>query len=191
MAGLSDEELMVRARAGDADAFCELAARHHDWIERFLYHMTWDREQAEDGAQEVLVRVWLARERYQPTARFSTFAFTVARNWWRNLRARRNSRPPVVALEDQVGPQARALLRELTTPDDVPERELLRGYERFRIRQAIDALPEAQRVVFVLSHLQGLPHTEISALLSIPEGTVKSRMHHAYRKLREALCEEE
>ena len=191
MAGLSDEELMVRARAGDADAFCELAARHHDWIERFLYHMTWDREQAEDGAQEVLVRVWLARERYQPTARFSTFAFTVARNWWRNLRARRNSRPPVVALEDQVGPQARALLRELTTPDDVPERELLRGYERFRIRQAIDALPEAQRVVFVLSHLQGLPHTEISALLGIPEGTVKSRMHHAYRKLREALCEEE
>ena len=191
MAGLSDEELMIRAREGDADAFCELAARHHAWIERFLYHMTWDREQAEDGAQEVLVRVWLARERYQPTARFSTFAFTVARNWWRNLRARRNSRPPVVALEDQVGPQARALLRELTTPDDVPERELLRGYERFRIRQAIDALPEAQRVVFVLSHLQGLPHTEISALLSIPEGTVKSRMHHAYRKLREALCEEE
>jgi len=191
MAGLSDEELMIRAREGDADAFCELAARHHGWIERFLYHMTWDREQAEDGAQEVLVRVWLARERYQPTARFSTFAFTVARNWWRNLRARRNSRPPVVALEDQVGPQARALLRELTTPDDVPERELLRGYERFRIRQAIDALPEAQRVVFVLSHLQGLPHTEISALLSIPEGTVKSRMHHAYRKLREALCEEE
>ncbi len=153
--------------------------------------MTWDREQAEDGAQEVLVRVWLARERYEPTARFSTFVFTVARNWWRNLRTRRNSRPPVVALEDQVGPEGRALLRELTAPDDVPERELMRGYERFRIRRAIDALPEAQRTVFVLAHFEDLPHTEIAALLGIPVGTVKSRIHHACRRLREALCEEE
>jgi len=187
----NDEELMLRARAGDADAFCALAARHQPWIERFLYHMTWDRELAEDGAQEVLVRVWLARERYQPTARFSTFLFTVARNWWRNVRARRNSRPPVVALEEQVGPEARALLRTLTSGDNVPERELLRGYERFRIRRAIDALPEAQRLVFILSHFEDLPHARIAALLGIPEGTVKSRMHHAYRRLREALTEEE
>mgnify|MGYP000133980123 CR=1 FL=1 len=191
MAGPSDKELMVRARADDAGAFCALAARHHGWIERFLYHMTWDREQAEDGAQEVLVRVWLARERYQPIASFSTFAFTVARNWWRNLRARRTFRPRVVALEDQVGPKARALLRELTALDDVPERELLRTYARFRIRRAIDALPEAQRVVFVLAHFEDLPHAQIAALLGIPEATVKSRMHHAYRKLREALIEEE
>ncbi len=191
MAGISDEELMVRAREGDADAFCELAARHHGWIERFLYHMTWDREEAEDGAQEVLVRVWLARERYEPSARFTTFLFTVARNWWRNRRERWAARSPVVALEDQVGPEARALLRERTTPDDVPERELLRGYERFRIRRAIDALPEAQRMVFVLSHFEGLPHAQIAGLLDIPEGTVKSRMHHAYLKLRDALNEEE
>ncbi len=85
---------MVRAREGDADAFCALARRHQGRLERFLYHMTWDRELAEDGAQEVLVRVWLARERYEPTARFTTFLFACARNRCRNLRARRNSRPP-------------------------------------------------------------------------------------------------
>lgn len=186
-----DEELMLRAREGDADAFCVLAARHQPWVERFLYHMTWDRELAEDGAQEVLVRVWLARQRYQPTARFGTFVFTVARNWWRNARAHRDSRPPVVALEDQVGPEARALLRALTSDRDVPERELLRGYERFRIRRAIDALPEPQRVVLVLSHFEDLPHAQIAALLGIPEGTVKSRLYYACRRLRAALSEEE
>jgi len=94
MSDATDEDLMVRAREGDADAFCALARRHQGWLERFLYHMTWDRELAEDGAQEVLVRVWLARERYEPTARFTTFLFACARNRCRNLRARRNSRPP-------------------------------------------------------------------------------------------------
>lgn len=187
----SDEELMVCAREGDLHAFTELSERHHAWLERFLYHMLWDREAAEDGAQEVLVRVWLARERYEPTARFSTFLFTCARNWWRNWRDGSSRRPPVVSLEEQLGPTARSVLAELTTPEDVPERELLRGYERFRIRRAIGQLPEAQRVVFVLSQLQGLPHAQIAALLDIPEGTVKSRMHHACLKLRAALVEEE
>ena len=187
----SDEELIVCARDGDLQAFSELAGRHHAWLERFLYHMLWDREAAEDGAQEVLVRVWLARERYEPTARIRTFLFTCARNWCRNWRDGISRRPPVVSLEEQLGPTARSVLAALTTPEAVPERELLRGYERFRIRRAIGQLPEAQRVVFVLSQLQGLPHAQIAALLDIPEGTVKSRMHHACLKLRATLVEEE
>ena len=186
----TDEELMIRAREGDMDAFRDLAARHHAWIERFLYHMLWDREAAEDGAQEVLVNVWLARERYEPTAQFTTFLFACARNWWRNARDRRSRRPPVVSLQDQLGPAARAALATLTAPDSVPERALLRGYERFRIRRAIAALPEAQRAVFVLSQFEDLPHARIAQMLGIPEGTVKSRMYHACRKLREALSEE-
>lgn len=97
----------------------------------------------------------------------------------------------MVSLQDQLGPTAREALRALTTPEDVPERELLRGYERFRIRRAIADLPEAQRLVFVLSHFEDLPYAEIARLLGIPVGTVKSRMHHACRKLREALAEEE
>lgn len=187
----TDEELMLRARDGEAGAFHDLAVRHQAWVERFLYHMLWDREAAEDGAQEVLVNVWLARERYEPTARFTTFLFACARNWWRNARGRRARRPTVVSLQEQLGPTARAALRELTTPDNIPERELLQGYERFRIRRAIADLPEAQRAVFVLSQFQDLPYVEIARILDIPEGTVKSRMHHACRKLREALAEEE
>ncbi|MGC9316438.1 MAG: RNA polymerase sigma factor [Armatimonadota bacterium] len=191
MGELSDEELMLLARDGDAEAFCELARRHHQWVERFLYHMTWDREAAEDGAQEVLVRVWLARDRYEPTAAFTTFLFACARNWWRNHRDRGSRRPPVISLQGQVGQEARALLRELIARDDVPEQELLRGYERFRIRRAIDGLPEGQRTVFVLSHFEGLAHAQIAELLGIPVGTVKSRMHHAYLKLRQTLTEED
>ena len=191
MSERSDEELMICAREGALHAFTELSERHPAWHARFLYHMLWDREAAEDGVQEVLVRVWLARERYETTARFSTFLFTCARNWWRTWRDGRSRKPPVVSLQEQLGPTGRSVLAELTTPDDVPERELLRGYERFRIRRAIGQLPEAQRVVFVLSQLQGLPHAQIAALRDIPEGSVKSRMHHACLKLRATLGEEE
>ncbi|MBD3293025.1 MAG: hypothetical protein GF393_08885, partial [Armatimonadia bacterium] len=103
----TDEALMLRARECDVGAFADLAARHQPWVERFLYHMLWDREAAEDGAQEVLVNVWLARNRYEPAARFTTFLFACARNWLRNAVDRRARRPPVVPLQDQLGPTAR------------------------------------------------------------------------------------
>lgn len=188
---LSDEQLMVRAAQGDADAFGELARRHEGWLRRFFYHLMWDHEDAEDACQETLVRVWLARERYRPRAKFTTFLFTVARNLWLHRLQKRSNRPPVVSLHDQLGPEGRAILDRLTAEYDVPEAELLAGYERFRIRRAIDALPEGQRLVFVLAHFEELSYARIAQMLGLPEGTVKSRMWHAYRELRDKLCDEE
>ena len=188
----SDEHLMIRAAEGDTDAFAELAQRHRAWLRRFLYHLLWDRDEAEDACQETLVRVWLARERYRPIAKFKTFLFTVARNLGLHWLERRANRPPVVSLHDQLGPEGRAVLEELRGEARTPERELLAGYERFRIRRAIDALPDGQRVVFVLAQFEEMRYAEIAELLDVPEGTVKSRMWHAYRALQQSLtCEEE
>jgi len=188
---VSDEELMTGAAAGDADAFAEVAQRHRGWLRRFFYHLMWNRDDAEDACQETLVRVWLARERYRPTARFRTFLFTVARNLWLHRIEKRANRPPVVSLHDQLGPQGRLVLEKLRGEARTPEAEFIACYERFRIRSAIDALPEAQRIVFVLSQFEEMKYVEIAELLDLPEGTVKSRMWHAYRTLRQMLTSEE
>src|SRR5437588_12814492 len=68
-----DVRLMCRAREGDMDAFSCLFGRHRERVEAFLFRLFWDRQQAEDGAQEVFLRLWVSRGRYQPRARFTTF----------------------------------------------------------------------------------------------------------------------
>jgi len=187
----ADTELMVRASRGDSDAFAELARRHQDWLTRLFYHLLWDRDEAEDACQEVLVKVWLARERYEPRAKFTTFLFAIARNHWAHRAERWANRPPVVSLHDQLGPEAREVLDRLVSEAATPEQELLRGYERFRIRRAIDELPEAQRIALVLAHFEGMSYAQIAELVGAPEGTIKSRMWHAYRTLREKLVQSE
>lgn len=79
-----DIRLMCQAREGDMDAFSLLVGRYRERVESFLFRLFWNREKAEDGAQEVFLRLWLARRRYKSRARFTTFLFQVAHNYWRD-----------------------------------------------------------------------------------------------------------
>lgn len=184
---LTDAELMARVQQEDAEAFALLAQRHKPWLTRMLYHLFWDREEAEDGAQEVLLRLWLARGRYEPTANLRTFLFTIARNYWHNRSTRVIRRHAAKSLEEQFGPGTRALIEELADRDPTPEQQVIERYEVFRIRRAVDGLPEKQRLVFILSQYGDMRYGEIAELLGIPEGTVKSRMSAAVERLRRAL----
>ncbi|MGD8240021.1 MAG: RNA polymerase sigma factor, partial [Armatimonadota bacterium] len=177
----SDAELMTRAKRGDARAFGVIADRYKGWLRRLFYHLFWDWDEAEDAAQEVLLRLWLARERYEPRAKLSTYLFTIARNHWLGQRARANSRPKVVSLQEQFGPGAAGILRRIADEAPSPEDTVIRRYELFRIRRAIDEVPEKHRIVFILCHFEGLRCAEAAEMLGIPEGTVKSRLWHAIR----------
>jgi len=188
---LSDAELMARAKRGDTEAYGIIVDRYKSWLRRIFYHLFWDWEEAEDAAQEVLLRVWLARERYEPRAKFSTYLFRIARNHWLGQRARTNRRPQIVSLQEQFGPGAAAMLRQMADEAPSPEDTVIRSYELFRIRRAIDELPEKHRLVFILCHFEGLRYAEIAEMLGIPEGTVKSRMSHAVGKLRRKLAHPE
>jgi RNA polymerase sigma-70 factor, ECF subfamily len=184
---LDDHELMARVRADDPEAFRLLVQRHQQWLTRLLYHLFWSREEAEDGAQEVLLRVWLSRREYQPRAAFRTYLFAVARNYWHNRSTRVLRRQPGVSLQEEFGPEAQALIERLADRSPTPEQQLLERYEVFRIRRAVDELPEKQRLVFILSHYGQMRYAEIAGLLEIPPGTVKSRMSAAVEALRRKL----
>lgn len=183
----SDQDLMARVCDGDQDAFGILAQHHKDWLTRLLYHLFWSHEEAEDGAQEVLLRLWLARKSYQPSANLRTFLFTIARNYWHNRSTRVIRRSPVVSLEEQFGLNARRVIEELADEAPTPEHLVMQRLEQHRLRRAVDQLPEKQRLVFVMSHFLDMRYAEIGATLGIPEGTVKSRMATAVQSLRVRL----
>ncbi|MEI6500619.1 MAG: sigma-70 family RNA polymerase sigma factor [Armatimonadota bacterium] len=186
---LTDAELMARVQHDDPEAFALLAQRYKPWLTRLLYHLFWNREEAEDGTQEVLLRLWLARGRYEPSANLKTYLFTIARNYWHNRSTRVIRKHPVVSLEDQFGPGARMIIEELADRSPTPEQRVIERYEVFRIRRAVDALPEKQRLVFILSQYGDMRYAEVAEVLGIPEGTVKSRMATAVNTLRIALYE--
>ena len=184
-----DITLMRRVqRCGDAAAFAVLAGRYRPALVRFFRAMLADSGQADDAAQETLLRLYLLREKYQPTGSFSAYLFQIARHYGLNQRARYAVRARVETFAEASDD---ATLLILAPPPTQPERVLLDQWEREKRERAVAALPISYRLVFTLRHEEGLAYAKISERLGIPLGTVKSRMAEATRRLRELLKEEE
>lgn len=186
----TDHELMAAFQAGDVEAFSELYQRHLKGLLNFFYRLSWDHALAEDFTQEVLIRVFRMAREWSPQAKFTTFLYRIARNLWidhvRSAKFRKGGRSL-----DQPAPGAHADAATMMQmlPDDVrpPQDDAERRELYASIMSAIDKLPGEQRMVFVLSEIQGMRYQEISDIMEIPVGTVKSRMHSAVAKLQSLL----
>lgn len=176
----TDIELMLRVRSGDVEAFRTLVHRYREPLRRFFAALLPDRSQADDFAQETFLRLWLLRERYAPTGKFSTYLFQIGKHYWLNQQKRLRPENGGEAPEGRPGPAM-----------EQPETALLAQWEGERLRRAVAALPAHYREVFQRSQLEGLKYAEIGRQLGIPVGTVKSRMAEAVRRLRQALRAEE
>jgi len=185
---------MLAAGRGDADAFAALYDRWSGPVLRYLWHLGYDRDGAEDLLQETFLRLWRAAPRYEVRARFSTFLFQVAKNLWINERAKVLRRPPRVSLdaprEGAGGEELDPLAARVEGDAPSPAEDAARQETGRRIRAAVDALPERLRLVFVLGAIEERPYAEVAEVLGIPEGTVKSRMWSAVREVRRRLGEE-
>jgi len=186
---VDDVALMERFRDGDAAALERLVDRHHASLVRYFFHQSRSRETAEDLAQEVWVRIIRHRRNYQPSARFQTYLFHIARNLWIDRYRSRKSAPPMISAEMEVGGEEGGARLSSLLPSNEPEPSdrVSVQEEADRIREAVERLPEDLRDVFELGMVQGLRYAEVSHILEIPVGTVKSRMHTAVQRLREAM----
>ncbi len=188
--GMSDNDhrLMERIRDGGDDvqaAMVELVERFQNELVGFFYHLCWDQLVAEELVQDVFVNVFRSRARYQPTAKVRTFLYRIAHNLWIDHIRRRKHH---LSLDAEMGERSLRLMDVLRAPGDGdPENANRDATVRTRIQDAVDALPEGQREVFVLANNHGMKYQEIGEVLGIPEGTVKSRMHNAVRCLRDDL----
>lgn len=178
---ISDEQAMWRVQNGDdAQAFAQLMNRWEKPIQNLCTRMTGDAHRAEDLTQEAFARVYGRRKEYKPEGRFSTYLWRIALNLCYD-EIRRKQRRKEFSLDDP-DYDSRAAVEDTAT-DSQPSR-ILEARERVaEVKDALLQLPEAHRVVLVLRHYENLKFREIAEVLSVPEGTVKSRMAEALNSM--------
>jgi RNA polymerase sigma-70 factor (ECF subfamily) len=183
-----DTEEMLRFQAGDGAAFDRLVVRFLRPLASFFHRLGADPATAEDCASEVLYKVFRARDTYEPRAKFTTFLFSVARHHWIDVVRHRSIGPPTVSSDVAgTGDGDEPLAAALPGREAPPEAGADAGEVVAALRAAVAALPEEHREVFALAQGEGLRYQDIAAILGIPIGTVKSRMHAATALLRTHL----
>jgi RNA polymerase sigma-70 factor (ECF subfamily) len=176
---------MLGAKAGDEASFDELLHRYRTPVVNFIHRMVRDQAAAEDLAQEVFIRVYNARNKYTPSAKFTTWLFRICTNLALNSLRDGRRRQKEVSLDAPPEEDAARL--------DVPSREprideRLMERDRARaIRRAIDRLPEKQRAAVLMHKYQEMEYAEIADALDCSESALKSLLFRAYETLRVEL----
>jgi len=175
-----DADLLLRSASGDRQAFDELVTRNRQGVLSLIYRHVADTVEAEDLAQEAFVRLYQARRRYRPTAKFGTFLHRLVVNLCLNEARRRRRRPtqPLADLEQTPAPAT-------TSPDQhVQQAELSR-----QVAVALQHLPETQRMAVILNRFEGLSYAEIAATMDLSVKAIEALLHRAKRSLLRELGE--
>lgn len=177
---LRDVELMNAALEGDEQAFGELVENRHATLLNFLRSMGVPSSELEDLAQEVWIKLYDYRFRYRATARFTTFLYTVAKQKLiDSFRVRGRRRDAMDRFRVSREHEEEQRQREGLSIDHHPD-----------LGPALEAIGSEHREVLILRTREQLSYKEIAEMIGIPVGTVKSRMHHAIKAMKEALHDE-
>jgi RNA polymerase sigma-70 factor (ECF subfamily) len=192
---MTDEALMAAYRDGNVQAFSELVARHERALWNFVRRFVGDGASAEDLLQEVFLRVVRSADQWQPTAKFSTWIYTIARNLCtdhaRRMTLRRTASldGPARADDGQSDGSGPRRIDGLAGGDRGGEVALQNREMGVRLERALAGLPLEQREVFLMRELQDMPFAVIAEAVGASLPTVKSRMRYALERLRGALEE--
>jgi RNA polymerase sigma-70 factor (ECF subfamily) len=181
---LDSEALIRRCQQGDRLAIEVLIRRYQNYVYRLCYLVMRSEQDAEDMTQETFIRAFRALPRFEirKGTSFEAWLYRIAVNACRSRMRRKWY---------QVLPWPDPAPQLAATPEEQPERVLIQGERRGRILAAIDCLGEKHRLVVILRYYAGLSNEEIARALSIPSGTVRSRLHIARQRLRDILAEQE
>jgi RNA polymerase sigma-70 factor, ECF subfamily len=181
----TDEELIARFQEGDEQAYTELVNRYRDKLMTFVYRFVNDMEQAEDIIQDTMLKLYTHKHYYRNIAKFSTWIYTIAGNLAKTELRKRKSRK--VTNISQMGPED----RDYELPSVAPETDevVQSEYIEKKIQAAIQNLPLHFRTVTILRDIQELSYEEISKIVEVPLGTVKSRINRARLQLQKELID--
>jgi len=184
-----DVRLMLQVRDGDATAFTELVLRYQNRLLTVLEHLVGNREQAEDLTQDVFVRVFKARLRYEPEAKFSTWLFTIANNVASNALRSRSRRREVGVPEGNGADSTPLALDQLAKAASgfMPTRALDKAEQAEMVRSAVASLSERQRMALLLAKFEGMSYQDIAQTMDLSVQAIKSLLSRARVNLKEIL----
>jgi RNA polymerase sigma-70 factor (ECF subfamily) len=185
-----DVRLMLQVRDDNAAAFEELVLRYQNRLVTVLGHLMNNADLAEDLAQEVFLRVYRARKRYTPGAKFSTWLFTIANNVASNAR-RSQSRRREVQVASSAGSSSTGVVSidqmALAASGQMPTRQLDKAEMRAVVRQSLTALNDRQRMALLLNKFEEMSYAEIAEAMDLSPQAVKSLLSRARVQLRDVL----
>lgn len=182
-----DAALMLRVKGGDAQAFEALVEKYKQPVMNLIYRTVPDATEAEDLTQHVFLQVFKSAHRYEVSAKFSTWLFTIARNLSLN-EIRRRSRHPADSLDETSGENDDQPVRQpedtrvFSAPDMVLQGELVE-----KIESALAELPEKQRTAILLCREEDVSYEEIAAVLGCSLSATKSLIHRGREALKQKL----
>jgi RNA polymerase sigma-70 factor, ECF subfamily len=186
---LTDAGVMLRVKTGDQAAFEYLVEKYRRPMVNFMYRLSHNAAAAEDLAQEVFLRVYRSREKYEASAKFTTWLYRIATNLAMNhVRDTRHERPDKLASLDDSDEETGL---KIDIADSVPtaEETILRRERLQAIRARVQALPERQRMAVIMHKYQQMDYRQIGEVLKLSESATKSLLFRAYESLREQLKE--
>lgn len=168
-----DSELMLKAQKGDIKSFETIVKKYQNILLNYFYYLNANSQEAEDLVQDTFLKLYLYRDKYTPSAKLKTFLIRIARNT--AIDFYRKMKPVSV---------------DMQYDRNVDDKDLNRSSQQLEsedLRKAINMLPEKSREVIVMSYFEELKYQEISEILEVPIGTIKSRMSYAMKQLKEIL----
>ena len=180
---LSDEILIKKFQNGDVNAYNEIVYRYKDRLLNFIYRFLNDIDRSEDLVQDTLLKLYTHKDSYQEIAKFSTWLYTIAANLakteLRKLKRRRTFSVTELSYEDKEF--------IITSSDTTPIDDQLSQEIEKNIHQALSLLPDDFKTIIILRDIQELSYDEISKIVKLPLGTVKSRINRGRVKLQQLL----
>jgi len=178
---------MLRFQRGERAAFEELVRRNTHKVHALIYRFLGDPEQVEDLTQEVFLRIYRTAPRYQPTAKFSTWLYRIVANLSFNvLRSRKKRRP--VTLDMSASEDGETYFVDVQDARGRPPHDRLDSSELGRkVAEAIDQLPENQKIAIILNKYEQKSYEDIAEILDCSTMAVKSLLSRARGNLRDAL----
>jgi RNA polymerase sigma-70 factor (ECF subfamily) len=184
----ADEVLVSRAQSGDTLAFDQLVVRYSPRLYGMIYHMTSNKEDANDLTQDVFAKAYRSLNRFRGRSSFYTWIYAIGTNMTLNFLKKRNRRAAWSLDNLDSGIQNDEAMVDLAHAANPRHQSDLNELQK-KLNEAMQSLSNVHRAVVTMFDIQGIPHAEISKILKVSEGTVRSRLFYAHRQLQGHLEE--